>query len=59
MGLPTVKIKLDYFLIMSPLLHEATFCNHSSVRAFGFFTIKKSDAFLSEYLIDLKLHRTK
>ena len=26
---------------------------------FGFFTIKKSDAFLSEYLTDLKLHRTK
>ena len=27
--------------------------------SFEFFTIKKSDAFLSEYLTDLKLHRTK
>ena len=27
--------------------------------AFGFFTLKKSDAFLSDYLTDLKLHRTK
>ena len=25
----------------------------------GFFTIRKSDAFLSDYLTDLKLHRTK
>ena len=26
---------------------------------FGFFTISQSDAFLSDYLTDLKLHRTK
>ena len=33
--------------------------DHMLMCTFGFFTIRKFDAFLSDYLTDLKLHRTK
>ena len=33
--------------------------NMSITKKVGFFTIKKSDTFLSDYLTDLKLHSTK
>ena len=33
--------------------------NHVYIVPIGFFTIRKSDTFLSDYLTDLKLHSTK